>query len=80
VVQRHAWRAQSLLDTVVSGETGVFFDRPEPEAIRHAIGGLDRRTWNESVLRAQAARFSEDRFVERLRAVVSGELVRAAAA
>lgn len=62
-----------FLDTVVEGATGVFFDRPEPGAIRAAVLELTGRSWNAGELAAQADRFSEARFVERLRQIVDEE-------
>jgi glycosyltransferase involved in cell wall biosynthesis len=62
-------RFGGFLDTVVDGETGVFFDEPEPESIRVALAELLRRSWDEAALRRHAERFSEPRFVERLRAI-----------
>ncbi len=62
-----------FLDTVVEGATGLFFDRPEPGAIRAAVLELTGRSWNAGELAAQADRFSEARFVERLRQIVDEE-------
>lgn len=58
-------------DTVVEGATGVFFARPEPEAIRDAVGELESRSWQSDAISAHAERFSEQVFVERLREIVS---------
>ena len=58
-------------DTVVEGATGVFFARPEPEAIRAAVGELESRSWQSDAISAHAERFSEQVFVERLREIVS---------
>jgi glycosyltransferase involved in cell wall biosynthesis len=66
-------RAGGFLDTVVEGKTGVFFDRPEPSAIGRAVDEAARRKWDEDLIRAHAAAFAEDRFVERLRAHVEDE-------
>ena len=67
-------RFGGFLDTVVEGETGVFFEAPEPEPIRAALVELRGRAWDEEALRRHAERFSEARFVERLRAVVAEEV------
>ena len=65
-----AWRGGGYLDTVVEDETGVLFDTPDPAGIADALVRLRARAWPEDRLRAHAARFGEDRFVARLRAVV----------
>lgn len=66
-------RFGGFLDTVVEGETGVFFDRPEPAEIRRAIARLRAESPDEAGIRAHAARFGEERFALRLRAIVAEE-------
>jgi glycosyltransferase involved in cell wall biosynthesis len=66
-----ALRAEGLQEAVLEDETGVFFDVPEPEAIREALETVAARTFEESALRAHAERFSEARFIARLGSVVS---------
>ena len=57
--------------TIREGETGVFFDWPEPQLIRRAVKRLTEGAFSEVVLRAHAAAYSEERFIERLRALVA---------
>jgi glycosyltransferase involved in cell wall biosynthesis len=66
-----ALRAEGLLETVLEGETGVFFDVPEPEAIREALELVSTLPFDERALRAHAQRFSEARFIARLRGIVT---------
>jgi glycosyltransferase involved in cell wall biosynthesis len=61
------------LDTVVEDETGVFFDSPCAADIRRAVSRLDRVDWDQTVLRAHAAGYSESTFIERLREIVAQE-------
>jgi glycosyltransferase involved in cell wall biosynthesis len=63
-------RAGGFLDTVVEGITGVFFDTPEPHAIRRAVRSWAGGAWDEATLRAHADTFSEARFCARLREIV----------
>ena len=63
-----------FLDTVVEGETGLFFDRPEPAAIADACTRLLNASWSADALRAHAARFAEERFVERIRDIAEAAL------
>ena len=65
-----ALRWGGYLDTVREGETGVFFDRPEPASIRRAVIELAQGAFPEAELRAHASVFSEERFIDRLRALV----------
>jgi glycosyltransferase involved in cell wall biosynthesis len=62
-----------FLDTVAEGRTGIFFDHPDPAEIRDAILELGRRRWDARDMRAHADRYSETRFVERLREIVREE-------
>lgn len=60
-----------FLDTVVDGETGVMFERPDPTTVAAALRRVLDEPWDPAVLRARAAAFSEPAFAERLRTVVS---------
>jgi glycosyltransferase involved in cell wall biosynthesis len=66
-------RFGGFLDTVAEEETGVFFDRPDPVEIRTAVRRLDLRTWDAEAIRSHAARYSEERFITRLREAVASE-------
>ena len=65
-----------FLDTVDEGTTGVFFAAPTPEAIRETVIELAGSSWDGKAIQAHAERYSEPRFIERLRAVVLGEPAR----
>ena len=62
-----ALRAGGALDTVADRQTGVFFDRSEPEALCEAIEETDATDWDREVLYRQADRFSTELFKERFR-------------
>jgi glycosyltransferase involved in cell wall biosynthesis len=68
-----ALRWGGYLDTVREGETGLFFNHPEPSLIRRTVLELSRGTFPEAALRAHAASYSEERFIARLRAIVREE-------
>lgn len=70
-------RGGGFLDTVVEGETGLFFDQPAPQPIAATLRRLLAAPPPPERLRAHAEGFSEDRFVERLRQVVAEERERA---
>jgi glycosyltransferase involved in cell wall biosynthesis len=55
------------LETLIEGVTGVSFPVPQPDAIRDAVRRLGRGGTDEQALREHAARYSEARFVDRLR-------------
>ena len=60
-------RRAGFLETVVEGQTGVFFDTPEPHAIAKAVRALTASSWSTSHITTWADRFSEQSFVDRLR-------------
>lgn len=66
-----ALRFGGFLDTVEEGRTGVFFEEPAPEAIAAGVRSLLATSWSAEAAVRSAARFSEARFVERLRAVAA---------
>lgn len=62
-----ALRGGGALETVQEGETGLFFDRPEPKAIRHVLEEAKGRHWDTEVLRRNAKRFSPEFFLKAIR-------------
>lgn len=62
-----------FLDTVVDGETGVFFQDPEPSEVAEAARRLLDRPWPVTTMQAHARRFDEPRFIQRLQEVVLEE-------
>ena len=50
------------LDSVIPGQTGIFFDHPTVESLRQAIDEVESRPWDRDRLRAHAATFSRERF------------------
>ncbi|HMO00717.1 MAG TPA: glycosyltransferase [Miltoncostaeaceae bacterium] len=60
-----------FLDTVIEDETGVYFDEPEPNAIRNALLRLLSLPWDSNVIAAHGQRFDEAAFIARLRLVIA---------
>jgi glycosyltransferase involved in cell wall biosynthesis len=69
-----ALRFGGYLDTVREGETGVFFERPDPAAIADGVQALVGETWDAAAIRQHAGSFSEAAFSRRLREIVDEEL------
>ena len=69
-----AYGAGGALDTVIAGETGVFFHEPTAEALAATVAAFDPRRVDPLACRANAARFSSERFgrelLAEMRAVV----------
>ena len=65
-----ALRDGGFLETVVEGETGLFFEAPTPDAITSALDVFDRHDWDGERLQARAEEFGEAHFIERIRSIV----------
>ena len=61
-----ALRAGGALDTIADRQTGIFFDRSEPEALCEAIKAADTINWDREVLYRQADQFSTEVFREQI--------------
>jgi glycosyltransferase involved in cell wall biosynthesis len=59
-----------FLDTVVEGETGLFFPQATPELVADTIKRMGRLTWSDVAIADHAARFGAQAFADRLRQVV----------
>ena len=57
-------------ETVLEGETGVFYERSEPDALAAAVAGFDALGVDSAACRANAERFDVGHFRHGLRAVV----------
>ena len=66
-------RYGGFLDTMVDGETALFFDTPDPTTIAATVRRAANEQWSDSAIRENAQRFSMPRFEDRLRAIVSEE-------
>ena len=65
-----AFRGGGALETIVEGETGEFFDEPSAQALAAAMRSFEPGRYDPHVLRTHAEKFSPERFVEQLRAIV----------
>ncbi|MDQ7842940.1 MAG: glycosyltransferase [Armatimonadota bacterium] len=57
-----AYAEGGALESVVEGETGLFFRLPTPEALFGAVQAFERRRFDPGVIRRHAERFSVPRF------------------
>jgi glycosyltransferase involved in cell wall biosynthesis len=51
-----------VLDSVVNGETGIFFETAEVGAVRAALDAVESREWDRAAIRRRADAFSRARF------------------
>lgn len=69
-----AYGAGGGLETIREDESGVFFREENPDAVAEAIARCLRAKWDEPLLRANAERFSADRFRVNMRAELAAAL------
>jgi glycosyltransferase involved in cell wall biosynthesis len=61
-----AWGVAGVLDSVVDGETGVFFAHQTVEALADAILAFEAMDFDEAAIRENARRFAPERFREQI--------------
>jgi glycosyltransferase involved in cell wall biosynthesis len=66
-----ALRAGGALETVLEGQTGVFFWPQTPEALAGAVHAFDPSAFCPENLRAHARRFDRSVFERRMREIIS---------
>lgn len=49
-------------DTVVDGETGLFFEKQTTESLNDALSHFEKKQWNSDSIRKHSQKFSEERF------------------
>jgi glycosyltransferase involved in cell wall biosynthesis len=54
-----------VLDSVVEGQTGIFFRQPAVDSLCRALDEVERQEWSRDVLRARAAGFTRTHFRQR---------------
>jgi len=60
------------LDTVIEGETGLFFNAPEAESIASAVESALGFSWDKGRIEAHAEEFSAERFQARMHQLMAG--------
>ena len=66
-----AYGAGGVLDTQVSGKTGILFNPQSPDALQAAIEQVERQSWDYAAIRERAiAKFSEPVFFQQVAEVI----------
>jgi len=65
-----AFKAGGALDTVIDGETGIFFSELTPESLSAAVLRAEKTTWDSVAIRKHAEDYAEPRFRERFMRLV----------
>lgn len=71
-----AYRRGGAVETLRDGQTAVFFDVQEVDAVAAAIERCLSRTWDRSALQENASRFAPARFRDEMRAVLQAAVER----
>ena len=66
-----AFKAGGALDTVVDGQTGVFFEKQTVPALAQAVKNFGKISFDAKILRENAERFSKERFKKEFQALVA---------
>ena len=69
-----AYAAGGALETVIDGETGLFFTQPTPESLIEAILRFQGKTFDSVPIRRHAERFDTRRFIENLGGFVARQM------
>lgn len=65
-----AFRKGGVTESVIEGETGLFFDRQDARTIALALRAAEATRWDRGAIRARAAEFSRERFLREFRQLV----------
>ena len=65
-----AYRKGGALETVIEGNTGMFFNKQTPESLAAALQTFDASAFDASACKARAAEFSCERFEREIKAVI----------
>jgi len=62
-----AYKKGGALETVVEGETGIFFEEQTPQSVIEAIEKFEKMSFDKQKIRNNALKFSKQVFVERIK-------------
>jgi glycosyltransferase involved in cell wall biosynthesis len=68
-----AYRRGGAEETIIEGQTGVFFDEQSVEALKKAVSSFDRSKFDIKIIRAQAEKFSTDNFKKNISEFIAQE-------
>lgn len=66
-----AFKAGGILETVLDGKTGLFFEKQTEDSLLTAIESFELKKWDPIQIHKHAQSFSENRFVDEINAYVS---------
>ncbi len=66
-----AYRSGGALETIIKGETGEFFDMPNPSSLQEILEKFDHKKYSVDTCKKQASLFSEQQFRDAISSFVS---------
>ena len=66
-----AFNRGGVVESVIEGETGIFFQQQTTESLIDAVDRFEERTWSPALIRKQAEKFSAERFREQISAYMT---------
>ena len=72
-----AYGEGGVLDSVLEGETGIFFGTGGIDSLPQAMERVERMTWDRERIRSRAREFSRARFLEKFSEISIGAVTRA---
>jgi glycosyltransferase involved in cell wall biosynthesis len=69
-----AFRAGGVLESVIEGETGIFFDSQDTASLKRALDSFKSARFEKEIIRRNALRFSKTVFMEKMKAAISARL------
>jgi glycosyltransferase involved in cell wall biosynthesis len=68
-----AFRKGGAMETVIEGETGIFFDKQDAESLSEAVLSFDSAKFNPQKIRAHAEKFGVERFKDEIKKFIEEE-------
>ncbi|OGM25706.1 hypothetical protein A2962_04020 [Candidatus Woesebacteria bacterium RIFCSPLOWO2_01_FULL_39_61] len=69
-----AYKSGGVLETIIDGKTGIFFDEPSVESVIAAIKQFNRIKWDKKKLQENARKFSKERFEDEIKEFVKARV------
>lgn len=66
-----AYRSGGVLETVIEGKTGLFFDELSVKSLSEAIRKLGKARLNHDIIRGEAQKFSKERFQREIKEFIN---------
>lgn len=70
-----AYRSGGVVEAVVEGKTGVFFDEPTVESLAAAIKKFEQSKFDKEEIRSHAAKFSKERFKSEIKDFINSKFL-----